>query len=95
MASLSTLTWVLMILAITVIGGVLVFNFFQEKKSNPKLPDIAKTKTASSSVATKIAEQARTSNSGIPSLNEVLNNRRHLSLRWVFLLNTWARAKVR
>jgi ZipA, C-terminal FtsZ-binding domain len=73
MASLSTLTWVLMILAFTVIGGVLVFNFFQEKKSNPKLPDIAKTKTASPSVATKIAEQARTSNSGIPSLNEVVS----------------------
>jgi hypothetical protein len=73
MASLSTLTWVLMILAFTVIGGVLVFNFFQEKKLNPKLSDAAKAKSAAPSVATKNAEQARTSNSGIPSLNEVVS----------------------
>jgi hypothetical protein len=73
MASLSTLTWVLMILAFTVIGGVLVFNFFQDKKLNPKLSDNVKAKSAAPIVGAKVAEQARTSGSGIPSLNEVLS----------------------
>jgi hypothetical protein len=73
MASLSTLTWVLMILAFTVIGGVLVFNFFQEKKLNPKLSDNVKAKSAAPIVGTKVPEQARTSGSGIPSLNEVVS----------------------
>ncbi len=72
MASLSTLTWVLMILAFTVIGGVLAFNFFQEKKLNPKPTDGAKVKPASPVTTSKVAEQVRTSNSGIPSLNQGL-----------------------
>jgi ZipA, C-terminal FtsZ-binding domain len=37
MNSISTLTWVLLILAVVVIGGVLLFNFLQERKSSPKV----------------------------------------------------------
>jgi hypothetical protein len=36
MNSISTLTWVLLILAVVVIGGVLLFNVFQERKTTTK-----------------------------------------------------------
>jgi ZipA, C-terminal FtsZ-binding domain len=72
MASLSTLTWVLMILAFTVIGGVLVFNFLQEKKQNPKTVDDLRVKPSVSKAAPRVAEQTFATNSGIPSLNDVL-----------------------
>jgi ZipA, C-terminal FtsZ-binding domain len=72
MASLSTLTWVLMILAFTVIGGVLVFNFFQEKKLNPKTVDDVRLKPSPSVGAQRVVQQVHGPTSGIPSLNEVL-----------------------
>jgi ZipA, C-terminal FtsZ-binding domain len=74
MTSLSTLTWVLMILAITVIGGVLVFNYFQEKKLNPKAANDPKAKSSSNTVPSKVSDQARGVGSGIPSLNELAPN---------------------
>jgi hypothetical protein len=46
MNSISTLTWVLLILAVVVIGGVLLFNFFQERKSSPKVKVVAAAATA-------------------------------------------------
>jgi hypothetical protein len=39
--SLSTLTWVLMIMAVVVVGGVLLFNFIQEKKLSSKVPKVS------------------------------------------------------
>jgi hypothetical protein len=74
MASLSTLTWVLMILAVTVIGGVLVFNYFQDKKLNPKVADDSKAKYSSAGASTKVNDQARGVGSGIPSLTELAPN---------------------
>jgi ZipA, C-terminal FtsZ-binding domain len=74
MTSLSTLTWVLMILAITVIGGVLAFNYFQDKKLNPRAANDSKAKPSSSTGPSKASDQARGIGSGIASLNELAPN---------------------
>jgi hypothetical protein len=77
MASLSTLTWVLLILAFAVIGGVLTHNYLQEKKLSPK------SLVKSPAKVTNLTEETRgkysaspslqtTEHPEIPSLNEVL-----------------------